>query len=598
MSYEVLTQKWRPQKFSDVVGQEHVITTLKNQILNDQIGHAYIFHGPRGTGKTTVARIFAKSINCPNRQVDTEFSHQVSPEPCNKCDICMSITNGTCFDVTEMDAASNRGIDEIRGLRERVKLAPNLCQYKVYIIDEAHMLTTEAFNAFLKTLEEPPKHVIFILITTELHKILTTISSRCQKYGFRYLSHSQIASHLKQLCESEEFFVAEDGLELIARESEGCLRDAQNLLEQLFAASGDNKEISLDDLSRLLGFGSIGLINNLVEQIIERNTENCLVLVNQIAEQGADLSQSLKTLIADFRNLRLLSVGHKLEEIIDVSQTRLEWMKNQTENISIQRIQKIIKILMKAENDIKQHGYELINLESALIEACSIQEGIRLTEAFEKLIKIQSMLEEMSRTENLANMSLQKQIMDSNESVQNGPVDNEATEDKEVKQLVYPLPEAILNLSTEDIINKLADWLDKNGNIDLTRNIKRAEIEKENGQLVLKFYSNLWYNFVKEGNTIVSKAVQEIANSNEIKKNKYEHNEDDKSFNFIENESIPVDEDLEDSFIENDISDNTINEKQDSQISKHKLFDKAIQDKIISHAINKFKGVIVDVNPK
>lgn len=613
MPYKVLTQKWRPQRFSDVVGQNHVVTTLKNQLLNDRIGHAYLFSGPRGTGKTTVARILAKAVNCKNREIETEFIHEKSAEPCNKCDICEAITNGSSFDVTEMDAASNRGIDEIRSLRERVKLAPSLCQYKVYIVDEAHMLTTEAFNALLKTLEEPPKHVIFILITTERYRIPKTILSRCQDFEFWYLSHSQITSHLKKLCESEGFSVTEEGLGLIAQKSEGCLRDAQNLLEQLFAASGENKEIHLNDVSRLLGFGSVSLLSSLTEQIIDRNIPDCLKIVNQLAEGGADLSQCLRTLIADFRSLRLLSVGSQLEEIIDASKTRLEWMKSQAEGVSLQRISKILKILTKTETDIRQQGYELINFESALIEACSIQEGIELAEAFDKLTEIQGMLEEMSQPQKSADFSLKNEpaarstpeltdealeVSSAKPAVDSETLKDESSlEEEKNGQLVYYLPQRLSELSSEEIVRRLINWLNESGNSDLTSHIgQRTEAKVKNSQLILKFSSSLWYDIIKKESSIIAKALEKIAISSEIEKSIDEH--EDSAKDYAEDQSPDLTYQETPKFpenVEDDIS--TVNNR-DNQLSKHKLFDKAIQDKTISYALKKFKADLIDVKPK
>lgn len=617
MSYEVLTQKWRPHRFSDVVGQEHVITTLKNQLLNDRIGHAYLFSGPRGTGKTTVARILAKAVNCQNREFETEFSHEKCPEPCNKCETCLAISNSTSFDVIEMDAASNRGIDEIRSLREKVKLAPSLCQYKVYIIDEAHMLTTEAFNALLKTLEEPPEHVIFILITTERHKILKTILSRCQDFEFRFLSHSQITSHLKKLCGSEDFSVTDDGLELIAQKSEGCLRDAQNLLEQLFAASGQNKELDLDDVSRLLGFGSISLLNSLIEQLIDQNIQDCLKLVNQLAGQGADLSQCLRSLITDFRSLRLLSVSSQLEEIIDVSNTRLEWMKSQTENTSLERISKIVKILMKAEGDIKQHGYELINFESALIEACSIQEGFKLTEAFKRLTEIQGMLEEMSRSHK-SNLSVPQPDATTNSSRSNVSLGSPATRaTSDPNQFVYDLPEPLYELSPEKIIERLINLLNKDGRVELVHDIeRRKEAKVENNKLILIFSSPAWSDAVKRKRSIIEDMILKAAKLSNSPIDEHEDSDEDNerlalpipdgqnagtevqqhdsvARSFEDRYTVPYQENSELSNV-----DTTIVEEHNNQPSKHQLFGKATQDKIVSYAIKKFKGILIDVKPK
>ena len=287
MSYEVLAQKWRPQSFQDVIGQAHVITTLQNQILSDRIGHAYLFWGPRGTGKTTVARILAKAVNCPNRHRETEFSREVTTEPCNQCQFCADISQGRSFDVLEMDAASNRGIDPIRELRENVKLAPAACTYKIYIIDEAHMLTQEAFNALLKTLEEPPPHVIFILATTERHKVPKTIISRCQDFDFRYMELDQIVERLQSICTAEDILIDEQGLSLIAQQSEGCLRDAENLLERLIASAG--KTLKQEEINQILGFGSTHLINGLTQAILECKLPESLQTLASLAKQGVDL---------------------------------------------------------------------------------------------------------------------------------------------------------------------------------------------------------------------------------------------------------------------------------------------------------------------
>lgn len=613
MPYEVLAQKWRPQCFSEVVGQKHVITTLKNQILNDKVGHAYLFSGPRGTGKTTVARILAKAVNCTNRKIETEFTQEESAEPCNECDTCVAISNGKAFDVTEMDAASNRGIDEIRGLRERVKLAPSSCQYKVYIIDEAHMLTPEAFNALLKTLEEPPEYVIFILITTERHRIPKTILSRCQDFEFWYLSHSQIISHLKKLCKSEGFSVTEEGLGLIAQKSEGCLRDAQNLLEQLFAASGENKEINLDDVSRLLGFGSISLLNKLVEQIIDQNVQNCLEIVNQLAEQGADLSQSLRTLITDFRSLRLIRVSTQLTEIIDASETRLEWMKSQTENVSLERISKILKILMKAENDIKQHGYELINFESALIEACLIQEGIELAEAFDKLTEIQGKLEEMSQSQKsvipFPKEKLNDEIYSAKPALDSEPSKYESgSEEEKNRQFVYPLHgpyEPLSELSPGEIVTRLTNLLNNDEKGDLITYIEEgAKVEVEDSKLIFKFPSPFYYDILKDEKKVIAKLLEKIAGGSEVdekpirenNQEKLEHKDSTK--NYTEDQTTDLTKQETPEFSEDVDDEIPVVDNRERQPSKGNLFEKAHQDKIISYAIRKFKAGLIEVKPR
>ena len=383
MSYEVLAQRWRPQNFSDVVGQEHVTTTLKNQILSERVGHAYLFWGPRGTGKTTVARIFAKAVNCPNRVQETEFDTLQTAEPCNQCVFCNDISQDRSLDVFEMDAASNRGIDTIRDLRENVKLSPATCTYKIYIIDEAHMLSTEAFNALLKTLEEPPPHVIFIMATTEHAKIPKTISSRCQDFDFRHLEDEKIIARLQLIAKEEEISADLDVLTLITRQSEGCLRDAENLLERLVSSAG--KDLTTDTVEQIIGLGSSSLLQKLTTAITERDISKSLKTLNDLTKQGTDLSQCLDQLIGYFRDLRLLAIDNNLSDLIQSPQSDLSELKQKAEQMSVSRLSRIIKILMHTDRDIKQYGYPQIQLEAALIQLNSLEEGIPLQEIIDKL---------------------------------------------------------------------------------------------------------------------------------------------------------------------------------------------------------------------
>ena len=383
MSYEVLAQRWRPQNFSDVVGQEHVTTTLKNQILSERVGHAYLFWGPRGTGKTTVARIFAKAVNCPNRVQETEFDTVQTAEPCNQCVFCNDISQGRSLDVLEMDGASNRGIDTIRDLRENVKLSPATCIYKIYIIDEAHMLSIEAFNALLKTLEEPPPHVIFIMATTEHAKIPKTISSRCQDFDFRHLEDEKIIARLQLIAKEEEISADLDILSLITRQSEGCLRDAENLLERLVSSAG--KELTTDAVEQIIGLGSSALLGKLTTAITERDISKSLKTLNDLTKQGTDLSQCLDQLIGYFRDLRLLAIDDNLSDLIQSPQSDLSELKQRAEQMSVNRLSRIIKILMHTDRDIKQYGYPQLQLEAAFIQLNSLEEGLPLQEIVDKL---------------------------------------------------------------------------------------------------------------------------------------------------------------------------------------------------------------------
>ena len=391
MSYEVLAQKWRPQNFNDVVGQEHVTTTLKNQILSERIGHAYLFWGPRGTGKTTVARILAKAVNCPNRLVETEFDKLPTAEPCNQCDICTDISQGRSFDVFEMDAASNRGIDTIRDLRENVKLSPATCTYKIYIIDEVHMLSTEAFNALLKTLEEPPPHVIFIMATTEHAKIPKTITSRCQDFDFRHLDDEKVISRLQLITTTENITADEEVLTLIARQSEGCLRDAENLLERLVSSVGKN--LTVATVEPTLGFGSSFLLHQLTEAITQRNLADSLATLNRLAKQGTDLKQCLHQLIVYFRDLRLLAIDSNLAELVQSPKSDLPELKQAAEQMSVGRLSRIIRILMHTTREIKQYGYAQLQLEAALIQLNSLEEGLQLQEIVNKLSALEQKID-------------------------------------------------------------------------------------------------------------------------------------------------------------------------------------------------------------
>ncbi len=396
MPYLAFARKWRPTVFQEVVGQQHVITTLQNTIAVQRIGHAYLFSGPRGIGKTTVARILAKAVNC--LQISPDETH---PEPCNECNTCVQINSGKSFDVIEIDAASNRGIDEIRELRENVRLAPALCRYKVYIIDEVHMLTQEAFNALLKTLEEPPSHVIFILATTERHKIPLTILSRCQPFDFTFISQPLLVERLRAVCSAEEIEVDDESLNLIAEQSEGCLRDAQNLLEQLTASAGS--KIDSDEVYTWLGLGAQHLLDGLIQAILRSDLQGGLKSLMQLADQGADLSQCLRKLISYLADLRRLKIDSSLESLLNVSVSKLDKMRHQLSLCSHEQLTRSVHVLIKASNDIRQYGFEQLQLESALITICRESTGIPVHDVLQKLTELEGRLENScsEKSENL-----------------------------------------------------------------------------------------------------------------------------------------------------------------------------------------------------
>lgn len=353
MGSEVFYRKWRPQTLSEVVGQEPVTQTLRHAIESAKIAHAYLFCGPRGTGKTSMARILAKAVNCP---------HQAGGEPCNACDMCRSITEGRALDVIEIDAASNRGIDEIRSLREKVSYAPGLARYKVYIIDEVHMLTEAACNALLKTLEEPPPHVIFVLATTEAHKVLTTIVSRCQRFNFHRLRQTEIMDKLRLICKKEKIDVEPASLELIARAATGSLRDAENILQQMIAHYGNR--IELDQIQAELGISRDSRVRELARCVVSRDVAAGLRIVNSLNSDGVDLRQFNLGLVEYLRGLLLAK--SRCEDALDVTSEDLAEMSGLANSAPMDYLLKAVKSFSSI--DFRSDNYSALSLEMALLD--------------------------------------------------------------------------------------------------------------------------------------------------------------------------------------------------------------------------------------
>ncbi|NHC43143.1 DNA polymerase III subunit gamma/tau [Bacillus sp. MM2020_1] len=361
MAYQALYRVWRPQTFIDVVGQEHVTKTLQNALLQQKISHAYLFSGPRGTGKTSAAKILAKAINCERSPVS---------EPCNECAACLGITNGTISDVLEFDAASNSRVEEMRDVLDKVKFAPTSVQYKVYIIDEVHMLSISAFNALLKTLEEPPKHVIFILATTEPHKIPLTIISRCQRFDFRRITAGAIVKRMKLIVEESGIHCDERALQLIARAADGGMRDALSLLDQAISYSED--QVSIEDALTVTGSVSQGFLNKLALAFREKDVASGLEALDELLFHGKDPMRFIEDLILFYRDMLLYKTAPNLEESLERVMLD-EDFRVMAETISMDQIYQLIDLLNKTQQEMRWTNHPRIFLEVAIVKLCQME---------------------------------------------------------------------------------------------------------------------------------------------------------------------------------------------------------------------------------
>jgi len=365
----VLYRKYRPQSFGEVIGQEHVVQTITNAISGGMVSHAYLFSGPRGSGKTTLARLLAKAVNCQNRK-ENDF------EPCNKCSSCTEINQGRAIDLIEIDAASNRGIDEVRELRDGIKFAPTKSKYKVFIIDECHQLSREAANALLKTLEEPPSHAIFILATTEIHKMIPTIVSRCQRFDFRKLTLQEICKKLEMIIEKEKVKIEKSALELIASNSGGSIRDAESLLGQVLTYSRALKKerIETNDIKTLLGLVDINLISQFVDFILAKDGARAIDFLNEVLERGKDPQEFIKALISYLRQALILKINPVLFNPIITGFTKeeKEKLQLQAQNFKEEELRRVLRLFMRAENEMKYASITQLPLELAIIESCGV----------------------------------------------------------------------------------------------------------------------------------------------------------------------------------------------------------------------------------
>ncbi len=364
MPYQIFALKWRPQNFDEVVGQDHITTTLKNAVLKSRLANAYLFAGPHGVGKTSTARILAKSLNCKNGP---------TVNPCQKCPACVEISQSRSFDVIEIDGASNRGIDEIRTLRENVKFSPTAGRFKIYIIDEVHMLTAEAFNALLKTLEEPPEFVKFIFATTQPHKVLATVLSRCQRFNFRPITLVKIMEQLKKIIRDEKLEIEDEVIFTIAKASEGSLRDAESILDQLISFNRD--KLSINDIASVLGVLREDMLFALTDKIIRKDSKSVIELLNKILDEGKDISVLLMNLIEHFRNLMVAKVSEADQVLIDLPQEVCERLYKQSQAFSLEEIMHFFNILANTQEMTKRLDSLRIPLEICLIKLTQDKRG-------------------------------------------------------------------------------------------------------------------------------------------------------------------------------------------------------------------------------
>ena len=426
MSYTALYRKYRPTKFSEIVGQEHITRTLKNQIISNRVGHAYLLTGGRGTGKTSAAKILARAINCLNPQ---------DGEPCNECEICKAALQGSLTDIVEMDAASNNSVEDIRSIREEVNFLPTLAKYRVYIIDEVHMLSVGAFNALLKTLEEPPEHVKFILATTEPQKLPATILSRCQRFDYKKISPENIKSRLEYICKQSDIKITDEALKTISVLAEGAMRDGLSILERCVQEGED--EINDDKVKELVGIPKVEYINKIVNSVIDCNVDETLQNIDNVIADGKDLNNLIWEIIKYVKDILVFKSSGTLNLYNDEELKQIEEISKKT---SKERLLKSIYSLSELANDLKMTTQKTIMLEVGIMKLCSIQEGMTSNAI---VGNTQNSSDNLQNTNEMQNTSLNEKFNESNNQ-QGNPItvslQNKANElENKIKQLEYKI---------------------------------------------------------------------------------------------------------------------------------------------------------------
>lgn len=495
MSYTALYRKFRPDTFSDVKGQDAIVKTLANQIKTERVGHAYLFCGTRGTGKTSVAKIFARAINCENPQ---------DGNPCNECAICKGIHQGTSMNVVEIDAASNNGVDSIRQIVEEVKYSPTEGAYRVYIIDEVHMLSPGAFNALLKTLEEPPSYVVFILATTEAHKIPITILSRCQRYDFKRINIDTITDRLEELCEKEGIKYERNALKYIAKCGEGSLRDSLSLLERCIAFYFEDK-LTYDKVLDILGSTDVETFSVLLRYIHKGAVDECMGIVEELVTAGRDLPRFIVDFTWYMRNLLLAGTGKDISDLLEVSSEQMQVLIHEAKVFTADELMRYIGICCELTNRIRFATQKRVLIETELIKLCRPQMEDNLDALTDRLRRVESQLEELKKG-GFVKLAGSSDVCGNNSG--EGFQESGETGESEYAYLPKALPEDVQEVADKwrDIISGTKGMM-KNMLISVTPSVSPE------GKLLLVFENSMDYNIVKNQEDKIQELQKIIADA-------------------------------------------------------------------------------------
>ncbi len=490
MSYLVLARKWRPQGFDDLIGQEPITQILKNSIEQNKIAHAYIFSGPRGVGKTSTARILAKALNCEKGP---------TPSPCNSCKSCIAVKDGSSIDVLEIDGASNNSVDDIRSLRESVKYTPLGGRYKIYIIDEAHMLSTSAFNALLKTLEEPPAHAIFVLATTASQKIPVTIFSRCQHLPFKRIATHKIKERLKNIVESEGIKITDSSIDMVARAGDGSMRDSLTILDQVTAFSSDIKESEVKDL---LGITDVGMLSKVASAVIKGDQEKIISTVADLVDKGTDIKTFTKDLVGFFRDLLVAKITNSSEKALELSEDEKNIINEMLPQISPDTLTVMLSEMIKAEADVRSAFSPRLSLEMALVKISFLSSMKPVKEA---IANIEMLLKNQPVSN--ATQSAKPDLKKTSPTMKQPDVQKPKTDDNTIKK----------NESSGDIdaVSLLSMILEKIDDPRISSKLGKAKPAIDGNKLVLNFNSSeaeIFADAIRKNASLIENLASEIRN--------------------------------------------------------------------------------------